>query len=917
MTAGAIGNQKPIITIDKLREESNYYVPFALIVSNLIILVARYIWCLYWIEGKIFCSHPLYLIPAAVLPFAVWCCSTLVEKYNFYRTKFFLLFACIVNAFLTLMQPLWWVVYDKIIRKILNIRITEAFTPNMVVMLARITFILTFVIAFLVVGSPVFRLSKSGELREKIEYFKLNHIMDLRPNRYVAYDLRIMKDMRGSGRIMPLYEEDLYTHIALIGPSGTGKTSSSILPMFICFLDRKIENREKREKLLLKMLEEKKAYIQGPLAQPTEYDIIPFKAYEKERQQIYKDYPDCGVTFVSPNESLGDDVVKLCEKCGVSVNILDPTKKYEQSNVNMVSMQPFHVPLGLSSEDLAVSIVNQAKIFSETLITVNEASGEGGGEQYFRDLNTSVTSNIAIICMLYRNLRKEQTDIGEIRRCINEFHELYPMMQFINDKMQLGVEIVNPVEYKEQQKMRKQGGGNIPPRISNNPEGLGILDAIKQVEGAGVSSGQNGNEAKAVDDNDAEYYGRIGYLSSSDHSDETVEAFTYALRYVNKELFMSEDKMYDQARGLRNLINDILAHPQVYRVLRGSGRCIDIDRALSRCEITVVNTAIKISQQASTSLGLFFLLNHKRSVLRRPMGDRQMQALVVDEATQYVHPWMEDAIGLYRQYHCFCTFSFQSLAQMDKTNRTKYIEGILLTVGNLIVYGRVGVKEMEIFEKMGGSKKITQLQEQSSRTSIFADTPSATTGGRLMEADQSSATATSLRVRGFQEVTWIGTVEGDVQYAKIAKLSFANVDKKTFDKGAEPFDFSDYVTDGAIPVDDSLEKNNCTDKEPEQETGITEQGEKEYIIDADDDASKQTVQYDIPLMGKDKTEIPHVDADEGEEQIQGMGGGLERETFEVDKESAVSGDDIPRDGLEIEDESNPVDGLEDDDEYFI
>lgn len=798
-----------VFSNDNLRDETKYYVPFLLCGTHFVILVARYLWCLYWIEGIIISLNPLYILLAVMFPFAVWCCSTLVEKYNFYRTKGVILTFCCVNAFATCVQPLWWIVYDKVVRRILEIRITAAMTPVMVVNLARIAFIVTIVLAGLVVWSPVSTLWKSNELRQKVYYFKLDQVIDLRPNRKVAYDLRIMKDMEGTGRVMPLYEDDLYTHIALIGPSGTGKTSSSILPLFICFLDRKTENREKRCKILYKMLQDNKAYIQGPLAEPTEYDIIPYEAYKKEWQQAYKDYPDCGVTFVSPNESLGDDVVKLCGKCGVKVNILDPTKKYGEPHVHMVSMQPFYVPLELDHETLAVSIVNQAKIFSETLITVNEASGEGGGEQYFRDLNTSVTSNIAIICMLYRNLRKEQTDIGEVRKCINDFHQLLPMMKFINDTMKLGVKIVDPVAYKEQQKNgRNRGGGGF---LLGQEESLGLADVVKAVE-KGV---EGSKEIEEVNSNDEEGFVEKKYLSSSDHSDETIEAFTYALQYANKELFMYEDKMYDQVRGLRNLINDILAHPQVYRVLRGRGHCIDIDRALSRCEITVVNTAIKISQQASTSLGLFFLLNHKRSVLRRPMGDRQMHALVVDEATQYVHPWMEDAISLYRQYHCFCTFSFQSLAQMDKTNRTKYIEGILLTVGNLIVYGRVGVKEMEIFEKMGGSKKTTQVQEQSNKTSIFADTPSATTGGRFMETDESAATATSLRIRGFQEVTWIGILRGNVQYAKVAKLSFANVDKKVFDH-AEPFDFKPFVTE-VIPVDESVQKNAAESKPQERD----------------------------------------------------------------------------------------------------
>jgi len=790
-----------MFSLSELRKKENYRWIFAIVITHMVLLVGRYIYCLIWIEGTVLSTNPLYMMIAALLPFGVWACTTLVEEYNYSMIKRTLLMVCIANAVLTFVQPIWGLIYRTIVMKILTIRITEAMTTGMVLNLARIAFILGMALCYLIIYKPLHSVFASSHVAVTLDAFKLDHALDMRPDKDVAYDINIMRDVKGYGKIMPLFMDDMFTHLLLVGPSGTGKTSSSLIPMLICLLERKIANREKREALLYKMVEEKKAYILGPVARPTEYDIVPFDEYKKEVEQIYKDYPDCGITFVSPNESIGNDVVKLCGDCKVRVNMLDPTKYYGEENVDMVTMQPFYVPYDMKEEDRAVLIVNQAKIFSETLITVNEASGEGGGEQYFRDLNTSVTSNIAIICMLWRNIRREQTNIGEIQECINDFTRLYPMLVDINNYLGLGITISDPVKLREERNNR----GNKRGSKIGDVDTEGLAELLKRsAEGAGRSEPD-----EQWEDKETRSYAENGFLSSSDHSDENVRAYRFAVEYVNKELFMSEEKMFDQARGLRNLMNDMLSHPQVYKILNGGDNFFDFDRSMSRCDVNVLDTAIRISQQASTALGLFFLLNHKRAVLRRPENDRQPQFLIVDEATQYVHPWIEDAIGLYRQYRCSCTFSFQSLAQLDKTSRTRYIKGILLTVGNIIVYGRVGQEEMKTFETMGGSRKIAQIQQQTNRTSIFADTPTATSGDKIAEVNESFVDSTNLRMRGFQEVTWIGTIKGDVQSAKLAKLSFAK--KGHFeDKSISRMDWSSFVLpEGITPVmEESGKKKN-------------------------------------------------------------------------------------------------------------
>jgi len=777
ITYSVIRRTSKSVSAVKWRKVSTYFFPMAMLAIHMVFLTVRYAYALLTVEYRIISNNPVYLLLAVVLPFMLWITSTMCEKLSYAKIKRIGLWACIINAFLTLFQPLWFALYQFAAIPIMGIRVNSFMTKGMVLALARIVMLVPILSASLFIIVPLRKVLSGEQFTDQLDAFRIDHVVDMRDNRKVAYDIPIMRDVKNYGKIMPMYEEDLFTHLLLLGASGTGKTSSCIIPMIICLLKRKVENREKREKELLRLVRQGKAYIKGPITHPTEYDIVPLPEYEEQFKKVYAKYPDCGITCVSPNEAIGDKVVELCEECGIMVNIIDPTKSYPGRFVDHVGLNPFYVPLDLPEEDRAVVIINQAKVFSETLITVNEASEDGGGEKYFRDLNTSVTSNVAIICMLFANINHRQTNIGEVQECIIDFKRLFPMVKEINSIFHFGLNIVDPAMAAEI-KRAKGGGGRV--------ETSGLANALRN--GGNASGGGTTVQKQLPEDDD---------------SDENVRTFKFACRYVNDELFQKGDTMYDQSRGLRNLINDMIAHPRVYKILNARDHYLDFDRTLSRCEVTVINTGIKINQASSTALGLFFLLNQKRSVLRRPMDDRQPHVNIVDEATQYVHPWMEDAIGLYRQYKCSCTFAFQSLAQMEKTNKTRYIKGLLLTVGNIIVYGRVGVEEMRMFEMMGGTQKITQVQEQSSRTSILADSPSFTTGERYMESDEATVTASKLRIRSFQEVTWIGSVKGDVQFAKIAKLSFPEnapfANKKilqrkvdwgscVIDKDAEPLD---------------------------------------------------------------------------------------------------------------------------------
>lgn len=745
------------------RKSDTYFYPFLIIGTHFIIMIGRYLFCLAWIRPNIITWNPAYVIFAAGAPFIIWAMSTMCEKFDSHGMKRALLWVCVINALFTVCEIPWYVAYRLLVTRIMTIRVAGSMTQGMVVNLARIALIVAVLIPFLLILMPVKKSLTDEGVKKAIGDFKLNNVVDMRRDKDVAYDIHIMKEAEGYGRKLVLKQHDLFMHAMLLGPSGTGKTSTSITPMIIDILDRKCRNRIERQKRIERMLVDKKAYITRTfLSKPDEYDVKPYAQYKEEFNQIYVDYPDAGITMVSPNAGIGDAAVELCKACNVDVLMVDPDKYYEDAT--HMGLNPFFVPLGLSDIQRTVRIVENARNFSEILISVNEASGSGGGDQYFRDLNTSVTTNIAGTVMTYKALLGQQATLGDVKECINDFKALYEMAKLINERLGLGLTIQNPDDVSSGRNNKNQS----QPELDKSD-----IDRRKQEA--------RERERRAAEAASSEE----GIASVTPESiKKGIESYKRPLRdmvrYVNDELFVNGTKMYDQSRGLRNILNEMVSHPDVYDILNVEEGYIDYDRNLNRCAITVVNTSVKLGKKASSALGLFFLLNFNDAVQRRYNDNKhprqtQTHFLIVDEAAQYTHSFMSQSVNLWRQYRVSAIYAFQTLLQMDANANFRDIKGSLLQVGNIITYGRLGEEEMKTFETLAGEKKVTQYQMSITSSSLLADNASSNVGERTQEVTEAVSSKTDLRYKNFKEATWFRSVDGNVLPPLNVMLDFADM----------------------------------------------------------------------------------------------------------------------------------------------
>lgn len=770
---------------------------------NLIFCIVRYINAIIFVQEKISSNNPLYIITAMVIPFLWWAISTYEDRWNFHDRKEMTLKIVMINFILVFLMPLWTLIFDIAVIRICKIPAGRNMDTQMILNLCRL--VLVGVCGG--VGAGLYgafnKIISKQQIKQSIDGFRIQHILDFRDNKGNLYDLVFMKDLK-TGKDRIIEEDQRFVQMLVIGSSGTGKTSSTATPAIVCDLNQKMKNALKRHAALQQMVEKGHAEVRLPVAGIEDtlieeaknggfkYDmsaerlVQPKEGYEDEFKAIRKKYPDCGLTVMAPNNSLNDDVIKLAKARSIKVNVIDPDCDYSQlfENVHQIRINPFFVELGLEPTERLIQISGKAQAFSEVIQSVNEL--KKASDPYFADINTAVTTNIAIVCMLYANLQNQQTNIEEIQRCIDEFLDLQPKVDFIEKELGMKVR----VSQVQNQRGRQSGA----PEMGHDLNSNGEEGDKPEVQVASITY------IKATDESEIpEKYREMGMglEEFNDMRKNEAEAYGQTIHFIKQELLGNGyEKMYDQARGLRNMIDKMLLNPHVKSVLSATDQdVVDWDRILANSEVTVINTAISNTKESSTMLGLFNMLNMQLSIYRRPKGNRPDHFLLIDEASQYMHAMYDDMMAYYRQFRVGVTLMFQSLSQMDKNETTKYLKGVVLGAGNHIVFGRVSAEDMKLYEALAGIKIEDVVQESRNYDSEFDENHKISHSERVTPTEKAATSGTDIRFRDFQEVSVFTQRQGQVLPAFTAKMSFAK-DSDYDDCRTEYVDWSQYFPEG-------------------------------------------------------------------------------------------------------------------------
>lgn len=728
---------------------------FLIIIFSLITICVRYVYCTWYCKPTIILDNTWYYIFAFIFPLIVWVFSTTSDYWCYLNRKMFMIKVCLLHAFLILLMPFYKLVHNIVVNQLIRVHISPIMTTSTLLNMGMAMVIYTMAFISYVLYVAIARHIFNYKFKMTVNRFKISHYVDFRKNKENLYDFSILNDLK-TGKKINTKENDRFTGTLVDGPSGTGKTSTIFLNGIYNDLCKKVRNLDKLQEALYLMVSEGEAELVGEphdrmgMFDPT--SITPKPKYEKKYKKLINKYPNCGMTVMAPNHSLGEDVAKLCDALGLKYNWIDPmpSEITNERKKFYTGINPFMVSLNLSLKDLAVEVSEKATLFADVMLSLNEAKG-GKSDPYFAGINKSVTTNVSIVCMLGIPLvNNRQATILDIQEGITDFDYLVNLVNAVEAKY--GMTGDKPVCVGDGIK-RARGKSSLSPVLAEKENSEASFNSTTYA--TSIVEEEQLNESPVVDPNN------------------TKNPFYMVLRYIRKDLLGERrEKMEDHSSGLRNQINQFVLDPHIQDILTFEN-AIDFDRVFANGEITIVNTALQKGSSTSSAFGEFFILLMKQAMFRRKINTRHVRHFWwIDELPTYLTAEIESLYSLARQYRVGIVSAIQGLDQTEKNATTRYLKGVLLGSGTHIIFGRCNSTEMKLYCELAGLELVEATRQSVNQTSLLKDNTSMSFQTTKEIKQVNALEGSSIRNRDFLEVTLMTSDNGFIDGFREAKAYF-------------------------------------------------------------------------------------------------------------------------------------------------
>lgn len=695
---------------------------YILLGVHLLIYVIRFIVSIYQLDYSLLPFQPVYLVFWFAAPLLLFLYGTRNSAFNYHNFKLISLVMVLTNLGLILLSFVYCGLSRLFLPAIMNIKTDEAVTKGMILTLARaVTQLPLFPVGFLL-HKGLFYPILDRENRKRLLAFKLpTSPAPTKAQDTITYTMNVVKDIR-TGKAVTVLEKDRFLHTLVDGTSGTGKTSSTLLPAIRDDLNMRCR-AEDLQKKKLKLMERENCITYSPFPGSRGFfinDFIPnitgaeFMSSEevKEKQEYVRSqindlrlsYPVCGLTALAPDDSFTDDVCNLCEARGISYNRIDATRDAAgKRKKNTIGMNPFYLPDGLSPSQRNEMIVKKAVIFSDVMQAITDLKGKA--DSYFTGLNRQMIANIAILVMVtVPVLRKRHASPADLQELINNFDLLPEFVDRLTEMDRGDNQYAFIVQY-----IREDLLGKGRPKMEDQSRGTRniINEFLLMPSNREVFCSQN-----SIDFDRILLNGEVTVCNYNLASGDT-DAIAFGLFF------------------LLSFNNAVLSRPGTER----------------------------------TRIPHFFYL---------------------DELPVLIHASLEKNFSLFRKYRVAMFVAIQTLDQMAKNELTKYLKGVILGCAHIIVFGRSSLSDMEVFSKLAGIHDVTEDQASTSETALSSDDPHLSFSNREMTTQRNILEEIDIRMMDFQGVTFFTTqngrplpvVHGRVDFLKASdwqKLSRADI----------------------------------------------------------------------------------------------------------------------------------------------
>lgn len=243
--------------------------------------------------------------------------------------------------------------------------------------------------------------------------------------------------------------------------------------------------------------------------------------------------------------------------------------------------------------------------------------------------------------------------------------------------------------------------------LNTNNRGKDIIKKLDQLENVNLEQENRNKDYKSYFLND--------YYSGMDASNR------------------SATKTYANTSGVRAALNNLLDDPKIREVLNPpAGTDIDFDRILRTGDKVVLSTATGTSPEVGRMLGIFLILQLQDAIMRRPGTEetRTPVILYIDEFQEYVSSGFEQILNQGRSFVVSVNVATQTMGLL-KEKIGDAVANIDSNTRNKIIYPGGSSDDAERFEKLFGETKVNQVKRSVSST-VQTDSPAVSKVKKVM-----------------------------------------------------------------------------------------------------------------------------------------------------------------------------------------
>ncbi|MGE5328760.1 MAG: type IV secretory system conjugative DNA transfer family protein [Deltaproteobacteria bacterium] len=448
------------------------------------------------------------------------------------------------------------------------------------------------------------------------------------------------------------------------GATGTGKTSTLLLPMGAIDIERKYFFRELSKELGYKALEKGLAYVDAPLSNEElnkSFSLSHLKPLSGKEEQFYKEindmiryrndatgeilYRDLGVGVVDPDGEYAKNFRKIANNFGVECIVVDPMDE------DSVGINPF-----IGKEPAKI-----ASIISNVLKGMYESDNPADSNLFFQQVTQQAIENLSILLKV-----------------------MYPTMH-----------------------------GGVLPTLEDMLEFLHNYELVEEMC----------EEMKRDPVLCQEYKILIAYFEKNFYKPPLNDRGIPIAGGVGSGRRATEQFLYGAITQLDNL----LRRKDVKRLLCSRSNNIDFDDILVTGKaLTVCTRRGPMGSILSKAFGMFFILAFQDAVLRRPGSEntRTPFFIYIDEFPDFVNKETETCFTLFRKYRCGLIVAIQNLSQLERTKSMRYYKQVVLAnTKTQIIFGDTNVEDTQYWQEAFGKDLLWTMSNSGS-----TETPSATQG---------------------------------------------------------------------------------------------------------------------------------------------------------------------------------------------